>query len=179
MRPRTLKSAAEAGDLDAVQYHLSKGAKINATTAAGHFPLGGAIINGHAQIVEYLIANGADVDQKSEYGWSPLYLAAWKGRAEITAHLLLAGARINTKTYGGWNSPNGYSPLHIAAEGGRLAIVMLLVAAGARADARNGASKTAIDLAKARGHTLVVKYLKRIAKLGSRCKIVAQTRSRQ
>ena len=55
MRPRTLKSAAEAGDLDAVKYHLSRGAEINATTAAGHFALGGAIINRHPHIVEYLI----------------------------------------------------------------------------------------------------------------------------
>ena len=75
MRPRTLKSAAQAGDLDAVKYHLAQGAKINATTAAGHFPLGGAIIHGHSHVVEFLISRGANVNLKSEYGWTPLYLA--------------------------------------------------------------------------------------------------------
>ena len=91
MRPRTLKSAAEHGDLDAVKYHLSRGAEINATTAAGHFALGGAIIKGHPHIVEYLIANGADIDQESEFGWTPLYLAAWTGSAESRG--AVAGSR--------------------------------------------------------------------------------------
>lgn len=164
MRPRKLKSAAEAGDLDAVKYHLSRGAEINATTAAGHFALGGAIINGHPHVVEYLIAHGADINQKSEFGWSPLYLAAWQGEAEIAALLLLAGARINTKTLGGWNSPSGYSPLHIAAERGRLAIVMLLVAAGAQVDAPDGSGKTAHDLAVRNARAAVAKFLKRATK---------------
>ena len=160
MRPRTLKSAAERGDLDAVKFHLSKGAKINATSTAGHFALGGAILNGHPHIVEYLIANGADIDQKSEFGWTPLYLAAWTGNPECAATLLLAGAKINTKTLGGWNSPSGYSPLHIAAERGSLAIVMLLIAAGARIAARNGSSEKALDLAIESGHTSIVEFLK-------------------
>jgi len=176
MRPRTLKSAAEHGDLDAVKYHLSKGADINVTTAAGHFALGGAIINDHPHVVEYLIANGADINLKSEYRWSPLYLAAWTGSAVSTALLLLAGAKINTKTLGGWNSPSGYSPLHIAAERGRLAIVMLLVAAGAQVDARNGSSETAIDLAIESGHSSIVKFLKSLVASGSRRKRSALTR---
>lgn len=57
-RPRTLKSASGAGDLDAVKYHLSQGADVNATTAAGHFALGAAVINGHSEVVEFLIAQG-------------------------------------------------------------------------------------------------------------------------
>jgi ankyrin repeat protein len=177
MRPRTLKSAAEAGDLEAVQYHLSRGAEINATTAAGHFALGGAIINGHPHVVEYLIAKGADINLKSEFGWSPLYLAAWTGSAESAALLLLAGAKINTKTIGGWNSPSRYSPLHIAAERGHLAIVILLVAAGAQVDARNGSSETALDLAIESGRTSVAKYLKSLVASGSRHKKGALTRS--
>ncbi len=56
-RPRTLKSASQAGDLDAVKYHISQGADVNATTAAGHFALGGAVINGHSEVVECLIAH--------------------------------------------------------------------------------------------------------------------------
>ena len=178
MRPRTLKSASERGDLDAVQHHLSKGAKINATTAAGHFALGGAIIHRHPHVVEYLIASGADIDQKSEYAWTPLYLAAWVGSAECTALLLLAGAKINTKTRGGWNSPGGYSPLHIAAKSGRLAIVMLLVGAGAEVEARDDSSETALDMAIESGHTSIVKFLKNLAAPGSRRKKAALPRSR-
>jgi ankyrin repeat protein len=170
MRPRTLRSAAEAGDLEALRYHLSRGADVNATTAAGHFALGGAIINRHFQVVEYLIANGADINQVSESGWSPLYLAAWAGCVHSTALLLLAGAKINTRTTGGWNSPSGYTPLHIAAERGQLAIVMLLVAAGAQVGARNGSSKTALDLAIAAGHSAIVQFLQNCAASGSRRK---------
>lgn len=167
MRPRTLKSASEAGDLDAVMYHLSQGADVNTTTAAGYFALGGAVVNGHPHIVECLIAHGADVDQLSEYGWSPLYLAAWQDQPEIAAQLLLAGARISTKTLGGWNSPSGYTPLHIAAERGHLAIVMLLVAAGARLDATDSADETALDLAVEHNQTAVAKFLKRAKKSSS------------
>lgn len=163
MRPKTLKSAAKAGDLDAVKYHLAQGAKINAITAAGHFALGGAIIHGHSHVVEFLIARGANVNLKSEYGWTPLYLAAWTGNAEIAVLLLSAGARINTKTVGGWNSPYGYSPLHIAAANGSLDVVKLLVASGARVNARNGESKTPLDIATEQGHTRVVRFLKTAA----------------
>lgn len=160
MRPRTLKSAAEQGDLDAVKYHHAKGEDVNATTAAGHFALGGAIINRHAHVVDYLIANGANINQQSEFGWSPLYLAAWTGCPECSALLLFAGAKMNTKTIDGWHSPNGYTPLHIAAERGHLAIVMLLVRAGAQINARTGDSKTALDLALEFEHASVVGFLK-------------------
>jgi ankyrin repeat protein len=168
MGPKTLKSAAEKGDLDAVQFYLANGADINATTAAGHFALGGAILNRHSHIVEYLIANGASIDQTSEFGWSPLYLAAWTGSAEIAAHLLLAGANPNTKTRGGRNSPSGYTPLHIAAESGRLAIVMLLVARGARVNERNGSSETALELAIESGHNSIATFLKDSVRFGVR-----------
>jgi uncharacterized protein len=167
MRPRTLKSASEAGDLDAVRYHLSQGADVNATTAAGHFALGGAVINGHPHVVECLIDHGADIDLLSEFGWSPLYLAAWQGEPEIAAQLLLAGARIGTRTIGGWNSPSGYTPLHIAAKRGHLAIVLLLVAAGAQVDATDEAGETALDLAVEEGQTAVAKFLKRAKKSSS------------
>jgi len=159
MRPRTLKAAAERGDLEAVMYHLSNGADINGTTAAGHFALGGAIINDHPHIVEFLLSNGADVNLESEYGWTPLYIAAWKNRPECAALLLQARARINTRTTEGWNSPPAYAPLHIAAACGHLAIVMMLITAGARINARTGTRETAFDLAKANGHTSVVRFL--------------------
>lgn len=164
MRPRTLKSAAEAGDLAAVQFHLERGADINGTTAAGHFALGGAILNDRSEVVEYLIAQGADINQKSAFGWTPLYLAAWMDRPESAALLLLAGAQINTKTLGGWNSPSGYTPLHIASERGHLAVVMLLVAAGAKVNLANGESETSLDLAIASGHNSTAKFLKKTAK---------------
>jgi ankyrin repeat protein len=98
MRPRTLKSAADHGDLDAVRYHLSQGADINGTTAAGQFALDGAIINNHPHVVEYLIANGADINKLSGFRWSPLYVAAWAGSVESAALLLLAGAKMGNRS---------------------------------------------------------------------------------
>jgi ankyrin repeat protein len=162
MRPRTLKAAAERGDLDAVKYHLSQGADINGTTAAGHFALDGAIINDHPHVVEYLIANGADINKMSEFRWSPLYVAAWAGSIESAALLLLAGAKMETKTLDGPHSPDEYTPLHIAAVNGRLAVVLLLIGAGANVEARTGSGETALDLARQCKHTAVVKLLKRV-----------------
>lgn len=160
MRPRTLKSAAEAGDIDAIVYHLARGEKINARTAAGHFPLGGAIIKGHSHVVRFLIEHGADVDMKSEFGWSPLYLAAWTGNAEIAKLLLAAGARIHSKTIASWNSPDGYTPLHIAAMNGSLKVVKLLIAAGARINAKNGLGQTALDVALEHDEKKVARFLR-------------------
>ena len=177
MRPRTLKSAAEAGDVAAVQFHLERGADINGTTAAGHFALGGAILNDRTAVVEYLIAQGADINKESEFGWTPLYLAAWSNRPESAALLLLAGARTNSKTREGFNSPGEYTPLHIAAERGHLAVVMLLVAAGAKVDATSGKSVTALDLAISWSHTSVVKFLKKAVKSPSPRKRVLRKES--
>lgn len=168
MRPRTLKTAAEAGDLDAVKYHLARGADINGTTAAGHFALGGAILNGHDDVVEYLIAHGADINLESEYGWTPLYLAAWRDTPNCAALLLQAGAKTDTQTRGGWHSPSGYTPLHIAAERGHLAVVMLLVAAGADVNVPNGSDRVALDLAIATGHNSTANFLKQSAQHLSR-----------
>lgn len=76
----------------------------------------------------------------------------------------VAGAKTNAKTRDGWNSPSGYTPLHIAAERGHLAVVMLLVASGAKVSARNGSSKSALDLAIESDHAVVARYLKLASK---------------
>ncbi|MEZ6153408.1 MAG: ankyrin repeat domain-containing protein [Pirellulaceae bacterium] len=91
-RPRTLKSASGAGDLDAVKYHLSQGADVNATTAAGHFALGAAVINGHSDVVEFLIAQGATNDD----GQTALDLAVEEGHASIVRFLKRAMKSSNT-----------------------------------------------------------------------------------
>ena len=168
MRPRTLKSAAEAGDIDAMEYHLARGADINARTAAGHFPLGGAIFYSHSEAVEFLIAEGAKINMKTEFDWTPLYMPAWRGNARIAALLIAAGAHLNSRTIGGWNSPSGFTPLHAAADNGSLEVVKLLIAAGASLIARNGSGKTALDVAVERGNNQIARFLRAALKKASR-----------
>lgn len=159
-RPRTLKSAAEAGDLEAVKYHLDAGADINGTTAAGHYPLGGAIINGHLEVVQFLLEAGAEPNRTSTFNWTPLYLAAWQGQARIATTLLRVGARLDTCTIVGWYSPDRWTALHVAADRGYLAVVRVLVQAGARIDCKDGNGRAPLDLALLSGHRGVATFLK-------------------
>jgi ankyrin repeat protein len=165
-RPRTLKSAAEAGDAQAILYHLQRGSDVNATTAAGHFALGGAVINGHAEAVALLLVHGADVNMLSVFHWSPLYLACWKGHARIAQLLIAAGAKLHCRTRYGWNSPDGWTPLHVAAAGGYTDVARVLVRAGARLTARDGADQTPLDVARDYGHRGTARFLRRAALKG-------------
>ncbi len=168
MGNRTLKTASESGDLDAVRRHLANGADVNATTAAGHFALGGAIINDHIEVVRELIAHGADVNLESEYRWTPLYLAAWQDCAEIAQVLIDAGAKLETATISGYYSPPRYRPLHIACLNGYVDVVKVLIDNGADLNALNGMNSTPLDMAKSKGHQEVVDLLEAHGAVSSR-----------
>lgn len=159
MRPRTLKSAAEIGDLEAVKYYLQNGVDVNARTAAGHFPLGGAIIHGHYGVVRFLIQHGADVNLQSVYGWTPLYLAACTGKPGIAAELLRSGACLESRTIPGYNSPHSWTPLLAACANNFVETVQILLSAGAKTDAKDGQGCTALHLAAAHGHLKIVRLL--------------------
>lgn len=161
IRPRTLKAAAEQGIAESVLQHIQAGADVNARTANGHFALGGAVINGHAQVVEILLQHGADVNLKSEYGWTPLYLAAWMDHPTIARQLVDAGGDLDSRTRGGYNSPDRWTALHVAASRGHLEVIKVLAKAGARLDSRDGQSRTPRDIAVLFGQLVVARYLKR------------------
>jgi ankyrin repeat protein len=91
-RGESLRAAAAAGDLAAVNALLGSSLDVNARDRSGRTALMLAILNGHADVVEALLARGADLDAVDSSGARPLQMARAKGNEEIIDSLLRAGA---------------------------------------------------------------------------------------
>jgi ankyrin repeat protein len=119
-----------------------------------HFPaffgLGDA-----AAASQVLIEAGADVNARSANSFSvlPLHSAVAGNHDAVVAVLIDAGADVNA------TQPRGWTPLLGAAKNGSLASVERLLAAGADPAARNDDGSSALDLARAGGHTAIVARL--------------------
>ena len=102
-----------------------------------------------------LIDAGADVNARSANSFSvlPLHSAVAGGHDEVVAVLIDASADVNA------TQPHGWTPLLGAARNGSLASVDRLLAAGADPAARNDDGSSALDLARAGGHTAIVARL--------------------
>jgi ankyrin repeat protein len=148
-----LMHAAYHGNLELCRLLIEKGADLNAKASNGTTAIMLAALNGWPQVMELLVANEADVNAQKKDGTTALYFAAFRGRAAAAKILIKSGADVNAQR------KDGLTPLIAAViGGGHLDVVKALVAAGANA---NVVVKgvTALDLAKANGHSKVAKYL--------------------
>jgi ankyrin repeat protein/tetratricopeptide (TPR) repeat protein len=84
--------AAWAGDAEAVQSLIERGADVNAVSTDNVSPLMEACKNGHLEVAAVLIEHGAEVNAQTRKGWSPLMWAAEKGHSHLVRLLLDAGA---------------------------------------------------------------------------------------
>ncbi len=103
---------------------------------------------GNRNMVRTAIRLGADVD--ADNGMA-LRLAVDNGHLEMVRELLDSGADVNANN--GW-------PLRAATGNGHLEVVKELVRSGADVNLKQSDGKTALELAKTRGHTAIVSYLK-------------------
>jgi ankyrin repeat protein len=161
-------SAATVGATDRLAALLKeKPGLVKLRNGEGLNPLHVAAREGHAGAVRALIAAGADVkaldhhpetpfQQQYTDGWTPLHLAALAGKTATAAILLEKGADVNAVDQRG-----EHIPLHFAAWSGNADLVTLLLARKAHRDAKDDQNRTPLDLAKERGHTAVIKLLKR------------------
>ncbi len=95
-------SAAAAGDVEALNMHLTKGANVHFEDKAfGVTPLTSAALFGKTEIAELLIENGADVNQKNRDGGTALHGAAFLGHADTARLLIENGADVNAENYEG------------------------------------------------------------------------------
>jgi ankyrin repeat protein len=111
---------------------------------------------GHAAAASrLLIESGADVNARSANSFSvmPLHSAVAGNHDAVVAVLIDAGADVNA------TQPHGWTPLLGAAKNGSLASVERLLAAGADPAARNDDGASALELARAGGHTAIVARL--------------------
>jgi hypothetical protein len=91
-RGESLRGAAAAGDVAAVNALLSSSFDVDARDRSGRTALMLAIVNGHAEVVDALLAHGAEVNAADTTGMRPLQMARAKGNEEIISSLLRAGA---------------------------------------------------------------------------------------
>jgi ankyrin repeat protein len=150
---KSLRIAAEKGDLEAVRSLIAGGANVNQKNQYGKTPLLLAAKKGHLEIVNALLARGADVNQANGYGDTPLLLAAQNGRLAIVEALVTRGAKVNQATL------RGGTPLLLAAQNGHLEIVNALLARGADVNQANGYGDTPLLLAAQNGPLKIVEAL--------------------
>jgi hypothetical protein len=86
-----LIAAAMAGQSDAVQLLLDRGANVNRKLTRGQTALTDAAFNGHTETVKLLISNGADLNSEFD-GCTALGFAKLRGHIDIVNTLSNAGA---------------------------------------------------------------------------------------
>jgi ankyrin repeat protein len=150
-----LHHASYAGNEEAVQFLVDKGANVNArATSCSWTPLFLASLSGHTEIVKLLIENGARIDVKDNRGRSPLHhAAALCGKSQAASLLLLKGAAVDAEDH------QGQTPLHLASLNGSRDLVRLLIMEGIDIDKRDIFGKTPLHIAAFCGHNDVVELL--------------------
>lgn len=132
---------------------LKAKANPNTKDQRGRSPLRRAAINGEVEIIDLLLKAGAQVNATDNLGHSALLFAARQGHRDAVAALLNAGANAQGRT------KSGLMASHAAAMGGYIEIFDLLLERGAPADAPGPYSRTALDMAFARGHHELVQHI--------------------
>lgn len=97
---RALLGATQAGDLDAVQFFIKKGAEITCRSddSDALTPLLIASKNGHFEIVRFLVEHGADVNDRDRGRQkTALHLAAWYRHLSTVQCLVRLGAGLVAK----------------------------------------------------------------------------------
>jgi ankyrin repeat protein len=126
-----------------------------------------AALKADMSTIELLFHWGADI-----HSGQLLHFAAQRTdrcSLQVILFLLDHGAWINAVQY--QNDPVGWAenkllgmgtPLHVAAHFGNAEVVKLLLMHGADSSIRDSRSKTAIDIARDRGHSTVVQILQQL-----------------
>lgn len=169
----------DRGDADRARELFLGRVNVHARDGRGRTPLHAAAENGDAGLAAFFIALGAEVDALDNADRSPLMISAGRngGEAEdaaVAKALAAAGADIH-RSGGGESAAlggirrkgaflealltpksvesadvGGRTILHLAAEAGDAQAVRIILGAGGAAAGKDGAGKTALDLALAR-----------------------------
>lgn len=106
-----LHYAAQAGQMEIVNWLIEKKASRNILNDAGYFPVHLAAKYGHLEIVQALCLRGNYLNEKGIYDRTPLHMAAFNGHPEIVRWLIAAGAPLHSKTT---EEDGQQTPLHQA-----------------------------------------------------------------
>lgn len=136
-----------------VETMLSGGVTPNCTDKDNNTPLIIAAANGDLDSVKQLIAYHANVNVKNKVGMTPLLYAVKGKHKEVAEYLINSGAKINASNIYGQNA------LFWAAYNGDSKLVHNLLMLGANYQKKTRRDQTALQMAKALGHTETVKML--------------------
>eukprot|EP00752_Nemacystus_decipiens_P002960 g2750.t1 len=153
-----LFAACAACSSSAVAALLRHGASANALDVEGRSPLYLAAQLGLAEPAELLLAAGADIGRrfgKSEC--SALDLAALEGHVEVVEAILAHGADVDA------SDRSGRTAAHRACFFDQHVALAVLVERGASVAAEDGAGRTPLDVATARGSKGAAKLLSRLS----------------
>ncbi len=149
--------AALKGNLEAVQFFLSKKADLTARDSHGRTALAHAAQAGHSEVAQALIKAGAEPDERLVGGWTELMIAAVAGDVAAAKKALAAGDDVNAAT----KDPPGYTALHVAANGGREDAIRLLLENKADFTAKDFNHQTPLAIATKRKFDAIVDLLQK------------------
>jgi ankyrin repeat protein len=133
-----LLKAAWDGELEIVQYLISKGANVNAIDGSTNgTALMNAVVGNHTEIVKALLAAKADVKVKNRFDFNAFTSAVAAGNQEIAALLLDAGAKPD-------DGASGLTPLAFAVSSGNNDMARFLVSRGAKVNHASEIGQTAL-----------------------------------
>ncbi|KAJ0393452.1 hypothetical protein ATCC90586_003260 [Pythium insidiosum] len=146
-----LRSAAERGDVGAVERLLDDGVDVDAreeSTLWAHLVT--LVLAPFLLVVMIVTLGQADLGSfkliKARDGSTALHKAAAKDRRDVVGLLLTRQAHVDAQNYA------GATPLHLAAKEGHVQIIQLLHANGANVDAKRHDGSTALHEALSRLH---------------------------
>ena len=96
-----LATAAEAGDVGAVEVLINGGAAVNQKDRSGRTALHHAARKGHLDVLETLLKHGADIEARTTTGYTALHEAGVYDQLQSAKILLNYGADKDAKTSGG------------------------------------------------------------------------------
>lgn len=181
-----LLTAAECGEMEAVQFLLEQGIPVDGDGSEGCTPLIAASASGALEVVQLLLSHGAKVNAEHELGGTALIVAATNGHVEIVRELLAHGADSSIKDSSGFTpllaatlynhidivnlllskslqvnsaSNEGFSPLLAAASIGDDRVVDRFLQLGAELEQCDVQGNTALHIAAEKGHLRTISFL--------------------
>lgn len=150
-----LHYAADWKLLDAVEFLIQKGAKVDARNANGQTPLFNAARSDDIQIIKALLKSGADINARDQSGSTPLHTAVRWNALQSARNLIELGLDPDKQNVA------GKTPLAEAAVEGNIEMATLLLANGANPNVYDITGRTTIvDAIKGNQTQMVVLLLK-------------------
>lgn len=138
-----LMLAAEAGQLEAIKYLLTRKPDLTQTDPEGNTALLLALTKDKSAAALLLIAAGSDVNAHNSSYTYPIHWAAHNGDLDSAKALVEKNADLNVR-----NKKDELTPAYYAVASDRGAVLEFLIVSGARTDMPGKDDKTPADLAK-------------------------------